>query len=309
MRANVGLNGWLTKRLRSMAHKQVRVVGKREVWASRFAIEKLRGKPLIIAGHIASDYNANLQRYIDRMIRDVLREVEDLYVTFAADGESWAMDASTASQARILSNAMRDKFAKLFGQIAQPVAEQMTKRAEKDSGQKLNTSLKEMSGQLVLQTRVFNDKLRDVLTATVAENVALIKRIPEKFLDNVQGAVMRSIQSGNGLADLQPQLNKYGVQVKNWAKNVALDQTRKAYNGINAQRMQALGVKEFEWVHSGGSNHPREYHRDVLNGKIFSFDDLPHLDGPNQGERGIPGQAPYCRCTMRPIFRFNDDDE
>lgn len=292
-----------------MGHKQLRVIGKREAWATQFKIETLRGKPLIVAGAIATRYNDTLQHYIDRMTREVMREIQALYETFAGDGEGWAMDASIASQARILSNAMRDKFAALFARIAQPAADNMTQQATRDSGQKLNVSLKEMSGQLVLKTNVFNDQLRDVLTASVAENVALIKRIPETYLDKVQGSVMRSIQSGNGLTDLQPELAKYGVQTRNWAKNVALDQTRKAYNSINATRMQALGVKEFEWVHSGGSAHPREYHRDVLNGKIFAFDNLPHLDGPNQGERGIPGQAPYCRCTMRPIFRFDDKDD
>lgn len=285
-----------------MAHKQVRIVRKRP------ASDVARGTPLVIAGQIASQYNETLQKHIDAMTREVLRVVEDLFSTFASDGESWAMDASLASQARILSNAMRDKFAKLFSSIAQPTAERMTTRAKKDSGLKLGQSLREMSGMLTLKTNVFNDQLRDVLTASVAESVSLIKRIPEKYLDDVQGAVMRSIQSGNGLADLKPQLEKYGVQVKNWAKNVSLDQTRKAYNSINATRMQALGVKKFEWVHSGGSNHPREYHRDVLDGKIFSFDDLPYLDGPKKGERGIPGQAPYCRCTMRPIFDFSDED-
>lgn len=283
-----------------MAHKQLRIE------RGRRTADVVRGRPLVVAGAIASQYSETLQKQIDAMIREVMREVEDLFVTFASDGESWAMDASLASQARILSNAMRDKFAALFASVAQPTAERMTGRAEKDSGLKLGASLREMSSALTLKTNVFNDKLRDVLTASVAENVSLIKRIPQKYLDDVQGAVMRSIQSGNGLADLKPQLEKYGVTVKNWAKNVSLDQTRKTYNSINATRMQALGVKEFEWVHSGGSNHPREYHRDVLDGKIFSFDDLPHLDGPNKGERGIPGQAPYCRCTMRPIFKFED---
>lgn len=294
-----------------MAHKKVRVVGKRAAWANRFKVEAVRGTPLVVAGQIAQQYNDTLQRHIDAMIREILREFDDLIVTFAADGTAWAMDASIASQARILSNSMRDKFAKLFASIAQPTAERMTTRVEKDSGIKLGMSLREMSGQLTLKADIFTDQLRDVLTATVAENVALIKqRVVQPYIDKVQGAVMRSIQTGgNGLADLKPELDKYGVQVKNWAKNVSLDQTRKAFNSINAARMQALGVKEFEWVHSGGSNHPREYHRDVLDGKIFSFDDLPHLDGPNKGEKGIPGQAPYCRCTMRPIFKFDDDGE
>lgn len=292
-----------------MAHKQLRIVGKKAAWAAQFKPDALRGKPLIVAGAIATRYFGTLETYIARMEREVRREVEALYSAFAGDSVAWAMDASIASQARILSNGMRDKFAALFAKIALPTAQAMTQQVDKDSSKKLGISLKEMSGQLTLKTDVLNDSLRDVLVSTVVENVGLIKRIPEKYLDNVTGAVMRSIQTGNGLADLTPQLDQYGVTVRNWAKNVALDQTRKAYNGINRGRMEALGVTEFEWVHSGGSNHPRAYHRDVLNGKIFSFDDLPHLDGPGLGERGIPGQAPYCRCTMRPIFRFDNDEK
>lgn len=293
-----------------MAHKQIQIVGKRATWAKQFKVERLRGKPLIVAGAIATRYNDVLQQAINEMIKEVTREFVGLEHQFGTDGSEWAvvMDASSASQARILANAMRDKFAKLFSKLADDAAVQMTQQVEKDSATKLNVSLKDMSGQMTLNTRVFNGELKDVLTASVAENVALIKRIPEKYLDNVQGSVMRSIQSGNGLADLQPQLAEYGVQIKNWSKNVALDQTRKAYNGVAAARMKALGVKKFEWVHSGGSNHPRVYHRDTLNGKIFSFDDLPHIYGSNEGEKGIPGQAPYCRCTMRPIFEFDDDE-
>lgn len=293
-----------------MAHKKLQVVGKRAAWANKFKVETLRGKPLIVSGAIATRYFDTLDFYISRMEREVKREVAKLYDAFAGDSSAWGvgMDASVASQARILTNVMRDKFARMFAKIAPDAAQSMTDRAAKDGGQKLGISLKEMSGQMTLKTDVLNDGLRDVLAATVVENVNLIKRIPETYLDNVSGAVMRSIQTGNGLADLTPELDKYGVTVRNWAKNVALDQTRKAYNGINRGRMEALGVTEFEWVHSGGSNHPREYHRDVLNGKIYSFDDLPHLDGPNKGENGIPGQAPYCRCTMRPIFRFDSED-
>lgn len=293
-----------------MAHRQVKVIGKRAAWATQFKVETLRGSPLIIAGSIASRYFDRLDPLIMKMRHEVEREIMALDDAFAGDGEAWAMDASIASQARILMNAMRDKFTSLFAQLATDAATQMVQRASKDSAQKLGISLKEMSGQLTLKTDVFNGKLADTLKATVAENVSLIKqKLVTSYFDKVEGQVYRSIAGGNGLADLKPQLEEYGVKTRNWAKNVSLDQTRKAYNNINAQRMQALGVKEFEWVHSGGSNHPREYHRDVLSGKIFSFDNLPHLDSPTKGERGIPGQAPYCRCIMRPIFKFDDEDE
>lgn len=293
-----------------MAHKQVKVVGKRAAWATQFKVETLRGKPLIVAGQIGTRYFETLEPLIMRMRREVEREVMALDDVAAGDGQAFAFDASTASQARILMNSMRAKFTALFGKLATDAATQMAQRVTKDSSTKLGISLKEMSGQLTLKTDVWNDKLSDTLKATVAENVSLIKqKLVTDYFDKVEGSVYRSIAGGNGLADLQPQLAEYGVKTRNWAKNVALDQTRKAYNNVNMQRMKALGVTKFEWVHSGGSNHPREYHRDTLAGNIYSFDNLPHLDGPNQGERGIPGQAPYCRCTMRPVFEFDDDEE
>jgi SPP1 gp7 family putative phage head morphogenesis protein len=292
-----------------MAHKQVKVIGRRAQWATQFKVETLRGAPLIPAGQIATRYFERLDPLIMRMRATVVRELMKLDESFTGDG-AYGFDASVASQARILMNKMRDRFTSLFATLATSAAEDMTKRATKDSAQKLGVSLKEMSGQLTLKTDVFNDELRDVLKATIAENVSLIKqKLVTSYFDRVEGSVFRSIASGNGLADLKPELDKYGVQVRNWAKNVSLDQTRKAYNNINKSRMETLGVKKFEWVHTQGSNHPREYHKDVLNGKIFSFDDLPHLDGPNKGEKGIPGQAPYCRCIMRPVFEFDDEED
>lgn len=289
-----------------MTIKRLQVIGSKAEWATQFKVESLRGAPLMVSGAIATRYFDAMRGQIDRMIRDVQREVVSLYTAFGEDG--YAEDASIASQARILANAMRNKWEAVFARMAPKWAEAMAKQTDRSSAQTLGISLKEMSGQYTLKTDVLNDDLRDVLTATVAENVALIKRIPETYLNNVQGSVMRSIQTGQGLSDLQPQLEEYGVKARNWAKNVALDQTRKAYNGINAGRMQALGLEEFEWVHSGGSDHPREYHRDELNGNVYRFDKPPIID-KRTGERGLPGQAPFCRCTMCPRFNFNKDED
>src|SRR5690606_26007916 len=124
--------------------------------------------------------------------------------------------------------------------------------------------------------------------------------------------VMRSITTSNGLQDLIPALRERNVKVKNWAENVARDQTRKAYATINRTRMEETGIEEFEWIHSGGANQPRPFHMHKfpagLNGGIFRFDDPPVID-EKTGERGFPGQLPYCGCTMRPVIRFKKDTE
>jgi SPP1 gp7 family putative phage head morphogenesis protein len=144
------------------------------------------------------------------------------------------------------------------------------------------------------------------LTATVAENVSLIKSIPAQYMKDVAGSVFRAIQTGDGLADIVPKLAEVEGVTMRRARNIALDQTRKTYNAINRERMKAVGVKKFEWIHSGGGQHPRELHMQ-MDGKVYAFDDLPVID-ERTGERGIPGQAVNCRCTMRPIVDFGEDD-
>jgi len=292
-----------------MGHRQVRLSKERAEWAQRFKVPAVKGTPLNPSGAIAVRYNDVLQAHIVAMEREVMRELRALYSDADAMDSAYAMDASIASQARIVMNRMSDKFTAVFAKFARPLAEKIIGQTSRDSGLKLGASLKEMSGNYTLDPSMLSEDLRNIISSSVTENVNLITRTKDKYLDEISGVVNRSIQTGNGLADIIPALDKCGVTVKNWSKNVALDQTRKAYNALNKGRMEALGLKKFQWVHSGGSAHPREYHRDVLNGKIFSFDDLPYLDGPEKGERGIPGQAIFCRCTMRPVFDFDDDED
>ena len=87
---------------------------------------------------------------------------------------------------------------------------------------------------------------------------------------------------------------------------IARDQTRKVYNSVNRARMQEMGMRKFEWVHSGGANEPRPLHVSY-NGQVFDFDDPPIIDERTK-ERGFPGQAVNCGCVMRPVFVFEGDD-
>lgn len=299
-----------------MSSRKVRIVKKRKAWVDQFNVAIVKGAALVPAETVASRYAARWTKLIDQMARETKR---DVLASLEENGapEDTAMDASPANQVQFVFNALMKKWDAAFGRLASDMAMSMMDDTAKDSEKKLGASLKDLSGDLTLDVSAISGDLQQVLDASVKENVALIKRTSGKYLDQMQGDVMRSIQNGNGLQDLIPAFAKREVQVKNWAQNVALDQTRKAFNGMNKGRMLAAGLDEFEWVHGGGSNHPREYHRDVLNGKIYSLNPeadnyLPHLDSPTKGERGIPGQAPFCRCTMRPIFRlpkgYHDDD-
>lgn len=278
---------------------------KRTKWAeARSTPQVFKGTRLNYNASTSDKYVQALASLVKQMTAQTIREVRKLYESQALDGA--AMDANVASQARILTNKLTAKFDSLFGRKAKLLAERMVNATDKNSKANLHVSLKTLSGGLSLKTDVLNQPLKTVITASVAENVSLIKSIPAQFMKDVTGAVLRSISTGQGLSEVIPALEKYeGVTLRR-ARNIALDQTRKAYNTINKERMQAVGVKRFEWVHSGGGQKPRELHIQ-MSGNIYSFDDLPVID-ENTGERGIPGQAVNCRCTMVPVVEFGEGE-
>lgn len=247
---------------------------------------------------------------------DVLDESDSIYARQARESGlmpalgpvTVAMDASLAELAQSLLERIQAKFTVMFDNAATAISDMMVKETLANSDRAIPVSLKEASQSVTLR---MTPRVAQMVDAGAAESTALIRSVPSKYLSQVQGDVMRSITSGNGLQDLIPALEKQNVKTLNWAANVAKDQTRKVYNNINKARMQDAGVSKFEWIHSGGSNKPRKFHLDHapagLNGGIFDFNDPPIID-ENTGERGIPGQLPYCGCTMRPIIDLSNED-
>ena len=264
--------------------------------------KNLRGEIMHYPISMASVMWIPIRGLLHQMIQETAQEIKQLFAgDYAGD---YGMDAENiGSQARMAINRLSRRWDYRFSRIAKLASEQMIDRADKSSKQMMKTSIQKLTGNLEFSPDVITAPMREMIAARTAEAASLIKRVPARYLDSISTTVYEAITTGRGLADIKPALEKYGVQTRNWAHNVSLDQTRKTYNGLNASRMQAIGVQEYEWVHSGGSNQPRPYHRDVLNGKIFRLDDPPIID-QRTGERGKPGDAPFCRCTMRPIVSF-----
>lgn len=260
------------------------------------------GERLMVNAAGQQRYAKQLGALVAQMTAQTRRDVLRLFHTPEA-AEFFATDASLASAARILMNKLTAKFSQLFARKAKGLAESMLRDMTRASTASTHSSLSKLSGGLSLKTSIVTPDMQDTFKAIVAENVALIKSIPAHYMEQVQGSVMRSIADGNGLADLVPAIEKYDGMTQRRAHNIALDQTRKTYNAVSRDKMQALGVTHYRWLHSGGSNEPREDHI-AMSGNIYAFDDPPVID-QRTGERGIPGQAVNCRCTMQPIFKFN----
>lgn len=272
-------------------------------WAAQFKPKAIKGAALNPNAAVAGRYSAALTKLVERMLTITAAEVEKFYEAKPAR-EFFAQDASVSAEADQLFAAMQGKVERLFDLPAEEMAENFLHAVDRSSAAALKTSVKELAGGITLKTDVLTSELKQVVKASVAENVALIKSIPQKYMGGVRQAVLRSITTGNGLADLVPYLEKQAGATKKRARLIANDQTRKAFNCINRGRMEKLGVKKFEWLHSGGGQHPRKLHQ-RMSGNIYSFDNLPVID-EKTGERGIPGQLINCRCRMIPVVSFDD---
>lgn len=277
---------------------------RKEKWVGQRKPKAIKGAPLNPNAAAQVRYYAQLSDLIHLMADITRKRIERFYEQpFAED--YFAQDATVASQAKILMSALWKKFEDLFDLRAQPIAKGVARDADKSSQASLKASLKQLSGGLSLKTDILTGPLKDIVTASIAENVDLIKSIPEQYHKAVSGAVYRSITTGNGLQDLIPHLDRYkGITLRR-ARFIAEDQTRKAFNTINKGRMQKIGVGQYEWLHTGGSQHPRKLHQ-KMSGNIYSFDKPPIIDERTK-ERGIPGQLPNCRCRMIPVIKFKED--
>jgi SPP1 gp7 family putative phage head morphogenesis protein len=272
----------------------------------------LQGLPLNYSAALRARYEKELRTLVMKMATETQRQVIKLFKSavakeyFEQQEELSAMDESISSSAKKLMNKLYAQFYALFASKADDLAKSMVNGADKASKVALKSSISQLTGGLTLKTNFIPAGLKEVVKSSVSENVSLIKSIPEKYFTDITGSVMRSITAGAGVKDLVDTMKKYYGETDRRAKNVALDQTRKAYNSINKQRMMAAGYTKFKWLHSGGGQHPRKDHI-AMSGNVYSFDDLPVID-QRTGERGIPGQAINCGCTMQPVYEFTGSE-
>jgi uncharacterized protein with gpF-like domain len=143
--------------------------------------------------------------------------------------------------------------------------------------------------------------MNDVLRATIAEQVGLIRSIPEQYLAQVQGSVMRSVQAGRDLGTLAKELQAHYGVIKRRAAFIARDQNNKSTAMMTRVRQTELGIKRAEWRHSGGGKTPRPSHVKASRDRIQYDVDRGWFD-PDEGRYIFPGELINCRCVARSII-------
>lgn len=236
-------------------------------------------------------YRGKLTALVDEMNRSVQYWLKAKY---RANTPEIAQDATPADELYEAVRKLSRQWQKRFDTAAAELADHFSKRAASRSDAALKRILKKAGISIEFKmTRA----ARDVMNATINQQVGLIKSIPQKYLTQVEGDVMRSVQTGRDLATLTNDLQEqYGV-TRRRAAFIARDQNNKATASMNRVRQQDLGITEAIWLHSGGGKEPRPEHV-AFSGKRYEIEKGAFLEGVWTW----PGVEINCRCVSKSII-------
>ena len=254
----------------------------------------------------AVKYNAGnslwYRREITRLIRAMNSDVRDRVISIVSEHAIAQPEmANDANPVQFLKDALRDLSAKWIGRFinrALPLSTEMTDRTTKSADRQLEAAAGREGFAINMQMSEAMDQRVD---AIIAENVSLIRSIPEKYFTQVEGMVYRAVARGGDRKKLTDEImEKFSDRegkTRRRAEFIARDQVRKATSALSAVRQQAAGITEGVWVHSAGQANPRHKHVQA-NGKTFKLSEgFPC--GPNN-EHVMPGEEPNCSCSWKP---------
>lgn len=284
----------------------LRMSKQRKRWVKQWKPDLIAGSGLPTPASVQIRYRRHLVSLARRMKAEAVAVIKELREEELAQEEAKATtDASLSVMAREFLKRLSKRLNSLFDDRAERLAKSMVNQVEKASTVNLKSSLRELADTTSLNPNLFSKEFGDITRATIAENVSLIKSIPEQFLTRIEGDVYRAISGGSGLAGVLDSVKRYGNMSERRARLIADDQTRKAYNNINRARVQDVGITKGQWLHSGGSRDPRDSHV-KMHMKTF---DLEKGMWDSTVQRYVqPGELPYCRCSFRPIIEFEDGE-
>lgn len=245
--------------------------------------------PLHPNAGLTAAYRAKLEKLIDEMDASVQYWVRTRYKN---NEPLMAMDdVLPANELKRVLRELSKRWLKNFDDAKWELADYFTGAVSKRTDAALRAILRKGGFSVKFKmTRA----MRDVFNATRAQNVALIKSIPEQYLKNVEGAVMRSVQAGRDMGTLAKFLEKnYGV-TRRRAAFIARSQNNLATASMNRVRQVELGITKGKWRHSGAGKHPRPTHV-KNNGKLY---DVKRGWWDPAVKRYIwPGTEPGCKCV------------
>lgn len=253
------------------------------------------------AVHANRGVEAKYRKALQRMIAEMHGSVEYwLTAAYRKDPPRMAalveqaQDAAPSAKIKKILDELARRWVAKFDEWAPKIADAYLQGMFKASDSAMRQALKDAGWTVEFK---MTPAVRDAFEASLNENVGLIRSIPEKYLQQVEGSVMRSYSAGRDLASMVKELKQLYPAASHRAELIARDQSNKANAVVNRARQMELGIVSGKWMHSHAGKNPRPSHV-AANGKEFKIAEGCLIDG----EMILPGEKINCRCTWRPVL-------
>lgn len=244
---------------------------------------------------IEKDYQRRIERLADQMANSVEYW---LRASYRQNEPNIAMDDLPAAALQRAIKRMTRVWQRKWNDAADDLARYFAKSVRHRNDAQLASILKRAGWSVRFKT---TPVMQDVMRATVAQNVQLIRSIPQQYLTQVQGIVMRGVQTGRDLGGITDELQEQFGVTRRRAALIARDQNNKATSAMQKARQQEVGIKEGIWIHSHAGKEPRPTHV-ANNGKRFRIDEGWYDNDPRVKRYIMPGELINCRCMWKAVI-------
>lgn len=261
--------------------------------------------PRITKPTVARSVHANrgLEIRYQKQIMSLIRELEEdtgLIVSAYRNSPPLliTMDASPVVSMRKLLSDLGTRWIKRFDRAAPKIAAAYLKGQFKATDSAMQQALKDAGWAIKFE---MTPAVKEAFEASLAENVGLIRSIPQEYLKQVEGVVMRSYTVGRDLHTMVKDLRKLYPAAANRAILISRDQSNKANAVVTRARQLELGIVEAIWMHSHAGKVPRPTHL-AMNGRRYKV--AEGMYDPAVDRFVFPGELINCRCTGRSVLPF-----
>lgn len=249
-------------------------------------------RPIHPSAGLEAAYRKRLTAALEEMHRSIMWWIKAAY---RSNTPHLAQDETPAETLRKAIRKLTRRWTSRFNVLADDLASYFAQAVNERSDAALKTALKK--GGFTVEWTMTRAQ-RDVVGSVVNENVALIKSIPQRYLQGVEGAVMRSVQTGRDLGQLTRDLQEQFGVTKRRAAFIAQSQNQMATAALTRARQIEIGITEAIWQHSSGGKKPRRSH--VANsGKTYDVNKGWY--DPDAKVWTFPGMLPRCRCVSKAV--------
>jgi SPP1 gp7 family putative phage head morphogenesis protein len=245
--------------------------------------------------------NAGTEAKYRKALNDLIDEMANsvrywIGASYKANEPVIAQDETPAAALQKEMRRLRRQWQKKFNARSSSLAEYFATSAEKRTALQLQNALRD-TGMTVKFT--MTPAMRDVMKASINEQVSLIKSIPSQYFTQIEGAVMRSVSAGRDLGSLAKELQEQHGVTRRRAATISRDQNNKATAQMTRVRRLEIGITEAIWLHSGGGKHPRPKHL-AFSGKRYNIKDGAPIG--DKGQNVHPGEEINCRCVSKAVI-------